>query len=281
MSLKAYDGMMSRKSIKYIQDGITSRLDRFKEASENHLAKKYAELFFEHVDGYMSVKEMISFDAINESILKNKIDEIKIDDDTTISSYIFQSAKILSEGHYINDFMVHLNISMQAINNRKILIYPNIIVKEHKDILLEFLEDWYCQDQCDADEDVKTHQWKQRSKDWYNFDEIRGFSMKIQLFDPTHYAKSLVKSFRGKELIDCILKHIPSDEKRIRKIAYRKLIEQKQSELKETDNKMSGTWNIMSELTKDGNTEIDDYINSHDIQITKIDEDFIKNATLK
>ena len=46
MSLKAYNGMMSRKSIKYIQDELCIRLDRFKDVSENKLAATYADIFF-------------------------------------------------------------------------------------------------------------------------------------------------------------------------------------------------------------------------------------------
>jgi hypothetical protein len=138
MSLKAYNGMMSRKGIKYIQDEIIARLPKFKEASENKLAKEYAELFVNHVDGNISVKSEIEFDAINDSSLKEKINKIEIKEATTILSYIFQASKILSEGYFVNDFMCHLNISLQVINNKKILIYPNIIVPEHKNIHLEF-----------------------------------------------------------------------------------------------------------------------------------------------
>jgi len=280
MSLKAYDGMMSRKSIKYIQDEIIKRLDRFREASNNHITKKYAELFVGYFDKGISVIKEIEFEAIDDSDVRDKISKIKIEDDTTILSYIFQASKILSEGYFLNDFMVHLNLSIQAINNRKILIYPNIIVKEHKSILLEFLEDWYCQNQCDADENVKIRTWKQREKDWYNFDEVQGFSMKIQLFDPNHYWNSLVKNFRGKELIDGILKHIPSDEDRIRKIAkdivINKLIEQSTV----ADKKLS-FYEVIKLLEKDNNTEINDYIKNNEISIVKIDSEVITNTKIK
>lgn len=280
MSLKAYDGMMSRKNIKYIQDEIVKRLDRFRKASEDHITKRYGEIFIDYFDKGISIIKEIEFESINDAEAKDRISKIKIEDDTTILSYIFQASKILSEGYFVNDFMVHLNLSIQAINNRKILIYPNIIVKEHKAILLEFLEDWYCQNGSDADDDVKIKTWKQREKDWYNFDEVQGFSMKIQLFDPNHYWNSLVKNFRGKELIDGILKHIPSDEDRIRKIAKDIVINKKIEESTAKDKKLS-FYDVIKILEKDNNTEIDDYIKNNVIEITKIDADVITNTKLK
>ena len=277
MSLKAYDGMMSRKSIKYIQDEIVKRMDRFKEASENELAKSYAAAFTDHIDKHYDVIKRIEFDAHQEIELKNKIDKIKIEDDTTILSYLFQASKILSKGTYLNNFMAHLNISIQAISSKKILVYPNIIVHEHKPILLEFLEDWYCQNQCDPDENVSRQQWKQREKDWYAFDEVRGFNMKIQLFDPNHYWNSLNDNFRGKELIDKILTFIPSEETRIRRFARNSVITQIEKEAKEKGENIK-SYDVIRRLTEENNTEIDDYIKSHNIQVTPIDADLILNA---
>jgi hypothetical protein len=279
MSLKAYNGMMSRKGIKYIQDEIVARLPKFKDASENKLAKEYAKLLVDHADSNISIKSQIDFDAINESDLKEKINKIEITEDTTILSYIYQASKILSDGFFINDFMCHLNISLQVINNRKILIYPNIIVSEHRNILLEFLEDWYCQNQCDPDERVSKRQWRQRKRDWYAFDETRGFSMKIKLFDPISISDSLNSNFRGEELINKILLHIPSDEKRIRRIARDAILTKKEQEFKDKGDQIR-IWNMMGELAKEDNTEIQDYINSNDIKLIKIDAEYIKNAKM-
>jgi len=276
MSLKAYNGMMSRKSIKYIQDELCIRLDRFKDVSENKLAATYADIFFSHVDNHTNAITYIKDEANNEIKLEDSLSKIKIDNDTTILSYMYQASKILSEGYQINDFMAHLNLTIQAINNRKILIYPNIIVEEHKTILLEFLEDWYCQNQTDPDSTISRRQWKQREKDWYKFDEVQGFNIKIQLFDPTHYWNSLNKNFRGDELINKILKFIPSEEDRIKSIARRAVKAKIEKESKEQNEKIS--WRIFDRLTLDGNTEIEDYIKSHNIQVTTIDADFIKNA---
>jgi hypothetical protein len=279
MSLKAYDGMMSRKSIKYIQDEIIKRLDKFKDASENELAEKYANLFVDHFDGGMECVKSIGYEAHGDIEIQEKISKINIDDDTTILSYIFQASKILCQSTQQNGFMVHLNISLEAISNRKILVYPNIIVHKHKDILLEFLEDWYCQNSSDPDEDVPRRQWRQREKDWNNFNENQHFNLKIQLFDPTHYWNGLHQHFRGENLINKILEHIPSDEKRIRSIAKRRLIKKIEKELTEKGEK-SSAWNISYRLSEKGNTEIDDYIKSHDIKIYKFDAEFIKNARL-
>lgn len=279
MSLKAYDGMMSRKGIKYIQDEIIARLPKFREASENKLAKEYAKLFVDKVDANISIKNQIEFDALNESDLKDKINKIEVIEDTTILSYIYQASKILSDDYFVNDFMCHLNISLQVINNKKILIYPNIIVPEHKNILLEFLEDWYCQNQCDPDESVNKRKWKQREKDWYNFDEVQGFSMKIKLFDPKNIFNSLNQNFRGEELINKILLHIPSDEKRIRRIARDAILIKKEEEFKVKGEKMP-IWSIMGELAKEDNTEIQNYINSNDIKLFKIDAEYIGNAKM-
>ena len=276
MSLKAYDGMMTRKSIKYIQDEIVKRMDRLKEASENKLAKSYAGIFIDYFDSNFSVVENIKYDTLNEEVaLKNKIDEIKITDETTIWSYIYQASKILAEGRYINRFMVHLNISLEAVNNRKILVYPHIIVNEHKSILLEFLEDWYCQNQCDPDERVNSRVWKQREKDWYNFNEITGFNMKIQLFEPSNLLDSIVRNFRGEEAIEKILKFIPSDEERLNKIVKQIIIKREKENCKQKN-----IYFDPSELLKNINSEIEDYIKTHNIILTKIDNDCIKNAKL-
>ena len=44
MSLKAYEGMMTTKGVRYIQDETIKRIDRFREAAENHLLKTYSRM---------------------------------------------------------------------------------------------------------------------------------------------------------------------------------------------------------------------------------------------
>jgi len=277
MSLKAYDGMMTRNGLAYIQEEILKRFDRFEGASQNELAKCYARNIILHVDEKCNIIHQMEYSAINEiNSIKNEIKNISIEDNTTVISYLFQAGNILSKGQYKNEFMVDLSLSIDCKND-KILVFPNINVGEHRKILLEFLTDWYCQNQCDADENVSEDEWNEREKDWYAFNNNKGLSMKIMIFDPTHYYNNFNEYFRGDILYQKILENIPSDEKRKRKIVTNLLI----SEKSKGDNDYSNVWNIMGELKKEGNTEIDDYINSHDIQLVKIDEEFIKTKLLK
>ena len=281
MSLKAYDGMMTRNGLAYIQEEILKRFDRFEEASQNELAKSYANNIISHVDEKFNIIEYIKFCSINESIgIKEEIKKIEIKDDTTLISYLFQAGKILSTGLYKNDFMVDLSLSIDCKDD-KILVFPNINVGKHRTILLEFLTDWYCQNQCEPDENVNDDEWNERKKDWYDFNEHKGFSMKIMIFDPNHYYNNFNSFFRGDILFQKILENIPSDEKRKRKIATNILIEEKSKIQTDDDGSYSKIWNIIGELKKEGNTEINDYINSHDIKLVKIDKEFLEKELLK
>lgn len=123
MSLKAYDGMMTRNGLSYIQEEILKRFDRFEEASQNELAKYYAKDIILHVDEKCDIVNQISYSAINESEgLKTEIKNIKIKDDTTLISYLFQAGKILSKGEFKNDFMVDLSLSIDCRDD-KILVF--------------------------------------------------------------------------------------------------------------------------------------------------------------
>lgn len=279
MSLKAYDGMMTRKGLAYIQKEILDRFSRFEEASQNALAKTYVDYIISHVDDNYNIIEHIKSCAINESkSIKNEIDNINITDQTTLFSYLFQAGNILSTGQYKNDFMVELKLFVDCIDD-KILINPSLNVKEHKDILLEFMTDWYCQNQSDQDESINDIEWKEREKDWYAFNEHRGFSINIMVFDPNHYWNNFNSFFRGDILYDKIIKYLPSDEKRKRKIAKMKIIDEKTKAV-DKDDRMSKVWNIIGELSKKDNTEIDDYVRTHDIELINIDVDFLKNELL-
>ena len=50
MSLKAYDGMMTRKGFLYFQEKVKENIPRFKESSIKQLAKTYAEIFVRYAD---------------------------------------------------------------------------------------------------------------------------------------------------------------------------------------------------------------------------------------
>lgn len=101
--------------------------------------------------------------------------------------------------------------------------------------------------------------------------------MKIMVFDPRHYLNNFNNYFRGEILFQKILENIPSDEKRKRKIAKNILIAEKSKDNDDSSN----VWNIIEELASEGNTEIDDYVSSHDIQLVKIDKEFLEKELLK
>lgn len=277
MSLKAYDGMMTKKGFTYLTDSIKENLPKFKEASKNALAKAYAEVIQSHVDGGMSAKTALLYEA-QASIDKEQIEKINTTD-VTLFSYVFQCAKILSKSYFANDFTVHLNLTIEPVG-KKILVYPNILVKEHKEILLTFLTDWYCQNQSDPDEDVPRREWKAREKDWMNFNEVRGLQTQIKILDPTHYWNDLVDEFRGKELVQSILTHIPSYEERKINLLRRKFIDNfSQKNLDEGSSMSDVTRRYFSAIdfieTETGKAELALFSKNTVIDIPLIDEEFI------
>lgn len=281
MSLKAYDGMMTRKGFHYLQEKIKEYLPEFRKASEEQVFKAYAKLIYEHADGYFDVVSSINFTVCNSKEDKSKIEEIKVDEKTTLISFLYQSAKILSRSYFVNDFCVHLYLTLESKHPKKILVYPNILVEKHKKILLNFLNDWYAQNQCDADEKVSSKQWKERCDDWWGFNETRGLKSQIVLFDPQSYTDNLVDRLRGEDLINGILTFIPSDEKRINKIHSRAFINLLTQRYKDEDT--SGEtdtfrffWNAESYLrTDEGQKEFEEYKKNNPISLTKIDAEYL------
>lgn len=270
MSLKAYNGMMTKKGFKYIQDQTIKRIDKFKEASKDQIAERYADLYVKYLDLDDSIQTDLRFDAVNEKNILSQIDEIN---SKNILSYIFQTSKILSKSKYVNEFTVHLNLTIEEIEN-KILVYPNILVNEHKDILLEYLDDWYCQNQCDPDENVSEDEWNERNKDWYAFNEINNYLCQIQLFKPDDIFKSLMDEFRGDDLINRILKFIPSKEKRIKDKAIHLILK---------ENKMNDVFNYF-ELRKkllSNNKKVQNYIDEMKVDVVDINYDLIKDLEFK
>jgi hypothetical protein len=280
MSLKAYDGMMTRDGLSHIHTELQKRMDKFKELSLDKLAKTYAELIVNYTDKNRDIyNECYKWHSHNEVKLKEQLKKIELDD-TTIISVIHQAGKILSTGDYVNDFMVHLNLTLDTVNG-KTLVMPNILVKEHRELLLEFLTDWYAQDQVDPDETVPEDEWNERVNDWWNFNEIQGLHTKIVLFEPDHYWNSLNKHFRGDEMFERVLKFIPSDENRIREIVFTKLVDEKVSKLPQNTTSYGPMIDIATELRKDDNTEVDDYIKNNKIQVTKIDKDYLNSKYIQ
>lgn len=265
MSLKAYNGMMTKKGFKYIQDETIKRIDKFKEVSKDQIAERYSDLFVEYLDLEDSIQTNLRFNAVNDKIMLSQIDEI---DSKNILSYIFQASKILSKSKHINEFTVHLNLTIEEINN-KILVYPNLLVNKHREILLEYLEDWYCQNQCDPDDDVPEDEWVERSKDWYAFNNIGNYSCKIQLFNPDDIFNNLLNEFRGDDLINRILKYIPSKEKRIKDKAIHLILKEYKM------NDVSDYMKLRKELLDD-NEKIQNYIDEMKVDVVDITYDLIK-----
>lgn len=283
MSLKAYDGMMTRKGFLYFQEKLKENIPRFKEASIKQLAKTYAEIFVSYADSNSSVQSQISF------MTKTKKEEIEIKEvetkDVTILSYIFQCAKILSKSEFVNDFVVHLNLSLE-MKGDKLLVYPGIFVPEHKKILLSFLEDWYAQNQCDPDENVPENEWKERCDDWNDFSETRGMSIKTIIFEPNHFWDNLVDFFRGEELINAILSEIPTDEERKKSIWKSNFINEKMKpfipEAAKTSDYSSAYFKAIDYYgTTEGQNEFKSFMIENPIELTKIDSDFISNEKIK
>ncbi|MFA7307642.1 MAG: hypothetical protein WC026_13320 [Hyphomicrobium sp.] len=275
MSLKAYDGLMTTKGFPYIQKEIQKRIGRLREASENQVAKEYAHLITKHADRNESEKSVIIdsllFRVINDDeTFAEKIKKIDTEK-YPILSVLFQGAKILSETNFINEFTVHLNISLE-VKAKRILMNPNCLVHGHRKILLECFQDWYAQDGEDADENVPKREWEMRCKDWYEFHENFDFTTQIKIFDPKDYKNSVIPNFRGEKLTNAILSHIPSDEKRIKDIVKRKLIgnrkTQSLSDYIKKDNYLD---------SEEGKIEIETYIKENPIQLTKIDLDYLNN----
>ncbi|MFA5527826.1 MAG: hypothetical protein WC996_04360 [Peptostreptococcales bacterium] len=179
----------------------------------------------------------------------------------------------MSKSKYVNDFTVHLNLTIEEIEN-KILVYPNILVNEHKDILLEYLDDWYCQNQSDSDENVSKDEWNERSKDWYAFNEISNYLCQIQLFKPDEIFNNLLNDFRGDDLINRILKFIPSKEKRIKDKAIHLIL--KEYEMNDVFDYLK----LKKELLSD-NRKVQNYIDEMKVDVVDINYDLIKDLEFK
>jgi hypothetical protein len=213
----------------------------------------------------------VEFIAIDD---KNCLEQIKQIGETNILSYLFQSSKILSKALYVNDFMVNLKLTLDCKDN-KILIYPFFNVNEHKNILLEFLDDWYFQNQSDPDEDVSESEWNERKKDWEYFNEHDYFKNEIKLFDPNDIMHSLNINFRSQELIDKIIENISDDNIRKNNIAINELVKSKIVD----KSSYSEYMNVHRQVINDKEL-IDDYIKNNDIKLTVIDKEFLTKTII-
>jgi len=116
MSLKAYDGLMTRKGLKYVQDETIKRIPKFREAGENKLLEKYVEMVLEFVDYGIPAFEILKHSSfgLDRFTEKRYNDEIKIEEDTTLISLIYQISRAASKSMFMNDFTVELNLSLEA-----------------------------------------------------------------------------------------------------------------------------------------------------------------------
>jgi hypothetical protein len=278
MSLKAYDGMMTTKSMKFVQDEIHKRMDKFREASENKLLKKYVEMAVDYVDDDLNPNKFIELNKFSlDDDTEKKLKDIKVKDDTTLLSLIYQISNICNQSYFVNGFMVHLNIDFEIIDDNKTLVMPNIFIEEHRKILLEFLTDWYAENQCDPPKNVPEAEYEQRIKDWYGFNEVDGFDFRIRLFKPDHW-ENINKTLRGDKLIKGILNNLPTDEKRIRRIAIDKIIKENR-EIKELSDYMNARYYYLKK--EEGMKEFDEYIKKSNIQPTLITKELLIKPLLE
>ncbi|MFA5207493.1 MAG: hypothetical protein WC428_02435 [Candidatus Paceibacterota bacterium] len=223
MSLKAYEGLMTRKGLKYVQDETIKRIPKFRAAGENQLLEKYAEMVLEFVDYGIPAYKILEFAGLSlDRFTQKEYNEIKITADTSLISLIYQISRAASKSMFMNPFTVELNLSLEA-KERRTLVYPSISVPEYRGILREYLIDWYAQDQCDPPDDVSKSEWKTRCKDWWNFGEIKGFQFRIRLFNPDNY-DSINNELRGDALYDGIIAKIPINSKRQERIAIKNIL---------------------------------------------------------
>ena len=132
MSLKAYDGMITRKGFTYLQEKVRENYDKFYQASRTHLIQKYYVpaliLYFDHNRSFFDKSVRIDRQLEPEmEDLKKYVSEGK----TSFIRTLLGIQKILQESTFINDTTVHLHMTIEDIGNDKLLVYPNILVNEH------------------------------------------------------------------------------------------------------------------------------------------------------
>lgn len=278
MSLKAYDGMMTRKGFKFLQEALKDNLPKFRKAAVKKLFASYAEAATAFADG-KDIRRYFELQAINDSEARMRLKEIKIDEDTSLLSYMFQCANILDKSLYKNDFTTQLHLTIEQVGPR-LLVYPWINVPEHKKILLSFLEDWYAQNQSDPDDKVPAREWKQREKDWYKFNETKGYTAKIVLFDPEHYWNNLTDSLRGPELIKGITKSVMQADKRMEIINRDKwmsiLMDERLDPSLVGKTNIEKYWSARDILsTKEGKKAFAEFSKDNPVEVVRVDEDFL------
>lgn len=281
MSLKAYNGMMTRDDFTSLKKNIVSRIPRFKEKSLDALAKTFANIITRYVDENQTVSDLIKNIPVGEKTLTNELNkliEVKEKYGTTnisLIQFMFFISNIMSKGNIFNSFMCNMILNIEPIEN-KILVYPVTNVKGHMEILYEFLEDWYVQDQSDMDENVEEDEWKERVMDWNNFNEMDGLRIKMLLFDSNDFCTSLnnkFPTFNRNDFMERILEKIPSEKERVKKVARNKLLLKFKEKNEEN---CLATHLLFLSSEKEGKESVDRYINEHNLTLPKITKETLK-----
>lgn len=272
MSLKAYDGLMTRNGFAYLQDNIRERLGDIFIASKNYLIKRYyVPTLSAYFDGGMSIKNYVNIFGVDahtsakvEKYYANSKPKAPFDE-------IIDVQRILQTSYFVNPTSVHLTLNIESVDD-KLLVLPSILVPEHKNILSNFLTDWYAQDQTDPDESVEPNEWEERVADWYNFNETPGMATQIKLFDPDHFYNDMVSrlcEYGLDKLMDDIIKEMPSTELRTRSEAKKFLINEK---LKGDGGDLYKYLTIKNEITDE---VIDEYLSKNTISLPTITKELL------
>jgi len=273
MSLKAYDGMMTKKGFGYLIEKIKENIPAFEEESKKNLGFIFAYQFMRYADNN-TIPNATHF-ILTQNMTKDDEKEIsKIrQDDTTILDYVYQVAQVLVKSEYANDFTSHLRIEIEPIG-KKLLVYPSIFVNNHRLILLKFLEDYHAQNQTDRPNKVTKREWEQRIKDWYSFGSTWGIKTHITLFDPNSYRNNILTHFNGDELIQYIFRELPSDEFR-KDLIWKENFDE---HLNKVFNKRIGKLDYI--ISEEGKHEFEQYKQDNPIELVKIDYDYIQNQMM-
>lgn len=289
MSLKAYDGMMIEEDFGYLQSQLQSHLNEFEAAAKQHLAKKFAEMIVSHIDRGESITSLFKYIDVDRSTRLAEIEPLLKDTVGTehnLLRLLVRLAKKYSLSQFRNEFTVGLTLTIEKIDNR-LLVYPSVNVKTYREILVKFLKDWYAQDQTDEPEDVDPKEWKLRCEDWYKFDETRGLQTIVKIFDDTHYWNNIYEHLDFPELIELILREIPSETDRRINLMNRRFIEMRLAEMQsqQGDVSTSTAFRMMTDIhqylkTEQGKTELENYIQSNPVEIKVIDKNMLDTYTV-
>jgi hypothetical protein len=192
-----------------------------------------------------------------------------------VFDYILEYSKFLAKDYFKNKYSITLDICYEYVDEKFILLYPSINIEKHKEILLEFLDDYYCQDQVDKDPDINIEEWNIRKDRWYNFGN-KQVKNSINIIKPNDFYNSFLNNRNKENIIKEMLKHIPNDKKRCENIAEKQIIDEYIKKFDKDKFQISDYNKIYLTLKRDKNI-ICDYIKTNNIKVNAIDENVIIN----